>query len=310
MKNSFSITLGVVVTSAIMFSCKQEVSGSGDAAPVETMTSGNLTLYVDTTAQPIIEDALAVFHSIYPKARIKQVNRAESEVVNALIKDSANVAVLARPLTTQEEAHFTKQGITPRVTFFATDALALITNKKSTDTVVNLQEVYKVLQGKPSATVKKLIFDNSNSGTVQLLLKQAGVTKIATTDVYSLKDTEAVLKYVHENPGSIGIIGVNWLVQPPLGWEKYVENVRVLGVDNVKIDKSSKKYYKPSQSNIAAGLYPITRKLYVLNYQGKNGLGIGFETYLTAESGQRLILKSGLVPATMPTREIEVRSEL
>jgi len=308
MKNSFSITLGVVVTLAIMFSCKQE--GSGNSAPVETMTSGNLTLYVDTTAQPIIEDGLAVFHSIYPKAHIKQVNRAENEIVNALIKDSANVAVLARPLTPEEEAHFKKKNITPRVTFFATDALALITNKASTDTIVNLQEVYKVLQGKPSATVKKLIFDNSNSGTVQLLLKEAGVTKIATTDVYSLKDTEAVLKYVQENPGSIGIIGVNWLVQPPLGWEKYVENVRVLGVDNVKIDKSSKKYYKPSQSNIAAGLYPITRKLYVLNYQGKNGLGIGFETYLTAESGQRLILKSGLVPATMPTREIEVRSEL
>ncbi|TRW22078.1 phosphate ABC transporter substrate-binding protein [Flavobacterium zepuense] len=304
----------IFFAASLLISCKEESSGTTTTTSTdsqeETMTAGSLTLYVDTTAQPIIEDVLAVFSSIYDKAHIKQVNRNENDVVNALIKDSARVAVLARPLTEKEEQNFTKLGIKPKVTFFATDALALITNKTSTDTVVNLQEIYKVLQGKKSATVKKLIFDNSNSGTVQLLLKEAGVTKIATTDVYSLKDTEAVFKYVQENPGSIGIIGVNWLVQPPTAWEKYVENVRVMGVDNVKVDKGQKKYYKPSQSNIAGGLYPLTRKLYVLNYQGKNGLGMGFATYITDESGQRIILKSGLVPAVMPTREIEIRNEL
>jgi len=306
--------LFIFFAASLLMSCKEESSGTTTTtstdAQEETMTAGSLTLYVDTTAQPIIEDVLAVFSSIYDKAHIKQVNRNENDVVNALIKDSARVAVMARPLTEGEEQNFTKLGIKPRITFFATDALALITNKTSTDTVVNLQEIYKVLQGKKSATVKKLIFDNSNSGTVQQLLKEAGVTKIATTDVYSLKDTEAVFKYVQENPGAIGIIGVNWLVQPPTAWEKYVENVRVMGVDNVKIDKGQKKYYKPSQSNIAGGLYPLTRKLYVLNYQGKNGLGMGFATYITDESGQRIILKSGLVPATMPTREIEIRNEL
>ena len=306
--------LVIFFAASLLMSCKEEGPGTTTTtstdAQEETMTAGSLTLYVDTTAQPIIEDVIAVFSSIYDKAHIKQVNRNENDIVNALIKDSARVAVMARPLTKGEEQNFTKLGIKPRITFFATDALALITNKTSVDTVVNLQEIYKVLQGKKSATVKKLIFDNSNSGTVQQLLKEAGVTKIATTDVYSLKDTEAVFKYVQENPGAIGIIGVNWLVQPPTAWEKYVENVRVMGVDNVKIDKGQKKYYKPSQSNIAGGLYPLTRKLYVLNYQGKNGLGMGFATYITDESGQRIILKSGLVPATMPTREIEIRNEL
>lgn len=309
MKYLYTLFIVAVLASGIVFSCNKQASAE-NSAPEETMTSGNLTLYVDNTIQPITEDVLAVFHSVYDKAKIKQVNRNENDVVNALLRDSANVVVMARPLTPKEEEHFTKQGITPKVTYFATDAIAFITNKKSADTVVNLEDVYKVLQGKESGTVKKLVFDNPNSGTVQFLLKQADLKEVSAAGVYSLKNTEEVLKYVQDNPGAIGVIGVNWLVQPPLEWEKYVANVRVLAVDNVKIDKAEKKYYKPSQSNIATGSYPLTRKLYVLNYQGKNGLGTGFATYISAIEGQRIILKSGLLPATIPSREIEIRKDL
>ena len=84
----------------------------------------------------------------------------------------------------------------------------------------------------------------------------------------------------------------------------------MLGVDNVKIDKKVKKYYKPSQSDIATGSYPLTRKLYVLNYQGRPGLGMGFANYISAPEGQRIILKSGLLPVEIPPREIEVRKDL
>jgi phosphate transport system substrate-binding protein len=48
------------------------------------------------------------------------------------------------------------------------------------------------------------------------------------------------------------------------------------------------------------------RKLYVLNYSNKNGLGMGFATYIGAFEGQRIILKSGLLPVEIPSREINV----
>jgi phosphate transport system substrate-binding protein len=80
----------------------------------------------------------------------------------------------------------------------------------------------------------------------------------------------------------------------------------VLGVNNAKVDKGAKKYYKPSQSDIATGLYPLTRTLYVLNYEGRDGLGTGFANYVSAPDGQRIILKSGLLPVTIPPREIEI----
>jgi len=44
-----------------------------------------------------------------------------------------------------------------------------------------------------------------------------------------------------------------------------------------------------------------------LNYQPNLGLGIGFSSFMTGDRGQRIVLKSGLLPATMPGRELIIR---
>ncbi len=300
------LSLGII---ALAFSCKNEKSNEVEEVE-ETLTSGTITLYTDNTVQPIVEDVLAVFHSIYDRADIKQVNMTERQIIDAMLKDSASIAVLPRKLTADEEAYFTNKKITPRITEFATDAIALVTNKKAADTVVNLEEILNVLRGRPSGKIKGLVFDNAGSSTVQYLLNLAGVKNVPANGVYSLNTNEEVIKFVHDNNGSIGIVGVNWLVQPPKGLTQYIDNITVLAVDNVKANAKQKKYFKPNQSNIATGSYPLTRKLYVLNYQGKKGLGMGFATYISAQDGQRIILKSGLLPVEIPTREISVRNEL
>lgn len=307
MKYLNRIILLCIFAIGMLFSCKGDKAAGGES---ETLIAGKTTLLVDNTVQPIIEDVVAVFQSVYDRANIKQVNKTENELINALMKDSASVVVLPRLLTAEEDAHFKKIGIEAQVTPFAVDAIALITNKTAKDTVVNLEEVLKVLKGNTSDKVGKFVFDNANSSTVQYLLKLAGVKELPAQNVYSLKTNEEVIKYVHDTPGAIGIVGVNWLVQPPLSITKYVENITTLGLDNVKIDKGVKKYYKPTQSNIATGSYPLTRKLYVLNYRGSEGLGMGFATFIGAFEGQRIILKSGLLPVSIPAREIEVRKEL
>lgn len=291
---------------ALGVSCRKK----GDAIPGGTLTTGNVTLITDNTVQPIVEDAIAVFQGIYPLAHVKQVNKPEKEIITALMKDSAAVVVLPRMLTKDEEAHFLKKKIVPRVAHFATDAVALITNERAADTVVNLEEVLKVLRGQPSSKVSKLVFDNPNSSTVQYLLSLAGVKDVPSDNIFALKTNEEVIRYVHDNNGAVGIIGVNWLLQPPTKLLPVVENVRVLGVDNVKKDGAAKKYYKPNQTNIATGDYPLTRRLYVLNYSGGQGLGMGFAIYVTSREGQRLILKSGLLPSEIPPRELSVRDNL
>lgn len=302
MKHTYKIFFALVLAVSAVFSCKTDSTGDVD----ETLVAGKTTIYVDNTIQPIVEDVLAVFHSVYDRAHITQVNLTETDLVNALLKDTASVVVMPRLLTEAESNHFKNKKITPQITHFASDAVAFITNKSATDTVIDLEEILKVMRGQASAKTGKLVFDNPNSSTVQYLLKLAGVKTVPSQNVYSLKSNEDVIKYVRDTPGVIGIVGVNWLSQPSQKMAQYVTGITVLGVDNVKIDKGVKKYYMPTQSNIATGSYPLIRKLYVLNYSNKNGLGMGFATYIGAFEGQRIILKSGLLPVEIPSREINV----
>lgn len=300
----------LLVVPAAFLSCKDD-KADGTQQPVkETILSGEINLLVDNSLQPIAEDVLAVFHNIYPNAHITQINKTDREVVESLHNNVANVAIMPRQLTDDEEKYFKDKKITPKATQFATDAIAFITNTRSTDTVIDIHEIINVLQGKESSKISRLVFDDVNSGTAGYLLNLAGAENMPNKGVFSVKSNEEVIKYIHDNAGAIGVIGVNWLLQPPPKLLNYVKNIRVLAVNNVKSDDGEKKYYKPSQSNIATGLYPLTRKVYVLNYQGKKGLGMGFATYISAFDGQRIILKSGLLPVKIPSRQISIRNEL
>jgi phosphate transport system substrate-binding protein len=222
----------LTVTGLIACLCIIACNKNQDTKPneiEETLTSGEIKVLVDNTAQPIIEDVLAVFHNVYDRANIIQVNKTENEIVRALLTDSATVAVLPRLLTAEEEEYFKRKKITPKVTHFATDAVALITNGKANDTIIELEEVLKVLKGETSPKIKSLVFDNPNSSTVQYLLKLAGVKAVPSKNIYSLKSNEEVIKYVNNNTGSVGVVGVNWLSQPPRGLTRVVESITVSG---------------------------------------------------------------------------------
>ena len=274
----------------------------------ETILQGATTILVDESVQPIVEDEVAVFESQY-NAKIKLINKPESEVINDLISDKAKIAILSRKLNTEEEKVFINKKLSPKITEFAVDAITLITNKNAKDTLVALQEVINLLQGKTSK-IKGLVFENPNSSTVHYMNNLAGVGKEAKKNVFSLQSNEEVLKYVSENDGMIGVVGLNLIVQPPSKIQNYLDKVKVMAVRNVKSQANSDAYYKPSQSNIGAGLYPLERKLYMLNYQGKEGLGMGFASFVAGEIGQRIILKSGLLPVRIPSRIIQLRKEI
>jgi phosphate transport system substrate-binding protein len=129
---------------------------------------------------------------------------------------------------------------------------------------------------------------------------------LPSSGIYALKSNADVIKYVNDNPGSIGVVGVNWLVQPPVELEAIVEDLKILGVKNIVGQPGSDAYYKPNQNDLAIGKYPLTRSLYVINCEGGAGLGTGFASFIMGDRGQRIVLKSGLLPDSIPSREINI----
>ena len=268
----------------------------------ETILKGKTKVLVDETFKPVIEDQIMIFESKYD-AKISLLAKSETEVILALVKDTANIAVLSRTLTPQELKIFENKKITPRITKIATDAIAFIANQKNNDTIIALQDVVAFMQGKPNQNIKGLVFDNPNSSSVRYMNELAGLKTIPKTGIYSFKTNEEVIKFVASNEGMIGIVGVNWLMQPALNRVETVKSVQVLSVKGI----GKKDYFSPTQNNIAEGKYPLARDLYIVNCQGYSGLGMGFASFVAGDIGQRIILKSGLLPAKMPGRNIIIR---
>jgi phosphate transport system substrate-binding protein len=271
----------------------------------ETILKGSTTILVDESLKPIVEDQVAVFESKYD-AKIRLDAKSEKEVLLSFLKDTSSIIVLSRPLDSNEIKTFQKRKVIPKVTKFATDAIALILNKRNNDTLIDLKAVVAFMKGDLNTKIKGLVFDNPNSSSVRYMNQLAGLKQTPAKGIFSFKTNEEVIQFVSENEGMIGVVGVNWLMQPTPAMEKSLANINVLNVRGLE----ATNYYAPTQNNLAEGTYPLTRDLYLINCQGFSGLGMGFASFIAGDIGQRIVLKSGLLPVQMPGRNIIIRKEI
>jgi phosphate transport system substrate-binding protein len=294
----FNVYLVLGLFIFVFFNCKKNENSTAND---QTILKGKAVIYVDETVTPIVEDEIMVFESEYD-AKFTLISKSQSEVLNSLFNKNASIVVLARDLSKKELNIFEQRKIVPKRTKFAIDGIAFVSNKSSNDTLIALKDVIGFMKGERSSKIKGLVFDNPNSSTVSYMKNLAKLNDLPEKDVYTFKTNNEVLKFVSENDGMIGIVGVNWLSQPSNSMESVIKNVNVLSVKGL----SKEGYYAPSQSNFAEGLYPLLRSLYVVNCQGSSGLGMGFSSFVAGDIGQRIVLKSGLLPFNIPTRKLNI----
>lgn len=271
----------------------------------ETILKGNVSITVDETVLPLIQDEADVFQNKYD-ATLKLIPKSEAETLNDLFNAKAGVAVLTRNLTDKEKNNFAQKKIIPKITIFAKDAIAFVRNKTSSDTLIALIDVIDFVKGNAKSSIKGLVFDNPNSSTVSYIKRMAGIDTLPEKGVYSFKSNLEVIKFVSENDGMIGVIGMNWISEPSQNMMVYLNNVSVLSVKGM----NDNTFVSPTQNNIAEGTYPLARDLYIINCQGYSGLGMGFASFIAGDVGQRIVLKSGLLPVRVPGRKFNVRNEI
>ncbi|MDI9311789.1 MAG: substrate-binding domain-containing protein [Limnohabitans sp.] len=282
-----------------LFNCNKK----GEQSASESILTGTITILVDETILPVIEDQKMVFESKY-KAKINLIGKSETEIVKSISEGKDSVAILTRSLTKAEESFFRSKKIKGRLTPLATDGIAFISNIANENSKIDLNEIIALMQGKPTK-LTGLVFDNANSSTIRYFKDLAKVQELPKEKIFSFKSNNEVIKFVSENSGMIGVVGVNWLMQPMPDFQEIVDKVAILEV----ITKNG-TFASPTQDMIASGLYPVTREIKFLNYQGRSGLGMGFASFIAGQVGQRIILKSGLVPVRVPNRNIIIRKEI
>ena len=301
--NKVKLILLIFFSFFIAQSCNQQ-KGSEDT--VDTPDSGTVKFVADESYQPIVAQEIDVFKRLNINAHPTIVYKPENEALKFLLNDSVNVALLARDLNAEERKFYASKNIHPEANRIATDAITLIVNQASNDTLITIGELKQMLTGK-SNTQKNLVFDNANSSLYRYLKQLSGVNDIKQKNIYALKNNRQVLEYVTKNAGAIGVIGLGWLGDPDADYADLVAKVKVMSVKDESSKKYPNQYFLPSQNTLMLKQYPLSRNLYIINCSGRMGLGATFTRFLLGEKGQRMIMMSNMMADSIPQREIIIK---
>lgn len=283
----------------------------------DTYTSGVISIAADESFRPIVQEEIDVFEGLFPLAGIVPRYVTEVDAVNLLLKDSLRLAITSRRLTPEEMHSFRSRKFFPQEIKIATDGLALIIHRNNPDSLISVKDLRRILTGDvkhwrelyPASPLKdiRLVFDNKNSGTVRFAVDSICRGTPLSGQMKALHTNREVIDYVARTPEAIGIVGVNWLSDrndsTGLSFSREVRVMAVSAADKATPDNS----YKPYQAYLYYGNYPLARSIYALLNDPRSALPWGFASFLASDRGQRIILKSGLVPATQPVRIVNIK---
>jgi len=280
----------------------------------ETPTSGDIKISVDESYKLLIDAELSVFSVLYQSAKITPDYKPYGDVISDFISDSVQVAVANNKLTQEQEAFLREGNYIVRTVTFAYDALALIINKENYDSLMTYANVENIFKGSLSNWTDinsksklgkiSVIFDNSKSGNVKYFKERFEITGNLPGNFFAVNSNPEVIDYISRNANGLGIISVSWISNQKDSLSmSFIDKIRVVAVTNPVLDQSV--YYRPYQGSIYEKTYPFSREVYLLSREIFTGLGSGFIAFVAGEKGQRIVLKSGLVPATMPVRLLQ-----
>ena len=333
------VFLTFLITGVLFLSsCYQRDSRS------DTPTSGITQIAVDESFAPIVEAGINVFESLNSDATIIPVYTSEQNVYDLLVEDSIRLVMGTRMLTEQEQAILKDRKQRVRSQKIAIDAIALITHKENKDTLLTINDIRDIVSGEikswkqinPDSPLDSLIvmFDTPYSGMVRYIqdslcdhrpfgknvkaLSSDGSSVIIT----HVNSHDKVIQYVASHPNALGFVGVNWIVNPvdPTNL-RFIDNVNVVSVSG-SAQATPANSHKPYPYQLALELahresplefpsrgYPLIRDIYIIITDATGGLPSGFFNFIAGDRGQRIILKSGILPANRPIRLIQVTQD-
>lgn len=310
---SYLKVLGVTII-FILNSCSESDKVFQD----ETQTRGNIKIAVDDSYRLLIDTQIYTFQSLYPKAHINPIYGTELEVLDLFMKDSVRMMVTNRPLTDEEIDYLKSYQIIARTTKIALDAVAIITNKNNKDSLIKYTQIKEIFGGKIDSWKQinsnskldklKVVFDNEESANVRFVKEKFEMATKFPATCQAVNNNEEVIKYVESHENAIGLISVNWISDRADSISKaFLDRVQVAAITN-EIDPDGINYYRPYQGYIADRSYPFIRDVYTICRESFSGLGSGFIAFVAGEKGQRIILKSGMVPSVMPVRLVQIKN--
>jgi phosphate transport system substrate-binding protein len=281
----------------LLMGCKQTKQHS----PEDTTTYGTINISVDESFRPVIEEQIKVFEGSFHGAKINAVYKPEAECLKDMYDDPATrMVIVTRSLSFADAKYFDDTlHYVPRSEKIASDAIALVVNIKSRDTLFTLHELQELLSGE-AGNNKKVVFDGLNATSairfaIDSILKGK---KFDNSKVKAVKNSREVLEYIATDTNAVGMVGISWIGNPEDSSQvNMLRKVKIAYVKcNVCVDSP---YVKPTQAAMQTRRYPLVRGLYYILKENYAGLGSGFAGFLQYERGQLIFRRAYLWPAKM-----------
>lgn len=274
-------------------------NGPHERTDTDTPKKGVIHISVDESFKPVIDSQIQVFEALFPEAKVIAEYKPEAECFRDLIKDSTRMIIVTRGLTEQEEKFYNdslKYG--PTWNKVANDAVALIVNNTSKDTILSLQKIRGILDG-TTGDKEIAVFDGlSATSTVRYAIDS--ILKGKSFDpkkVFAAKSSQDVINYVSSNDNAIGFVGVSWIGnKDDTSQLSFLKKVKIAAVE---CNCPEKTFVKPYQYNILSRRYPLVRGLYYILKENYDGLGGGFANFMEYEKGQLIFWRAYLGPTRM-----------
>ena len=267
--------------------------GEDPDAPKDTPNSGTIDIAVDETYKPVIEQQLHVFDSSNPAAHINVHYKSEAECIKDYLAGKVRLILVTRELTEEEKKYCAGRSIVPSSLALARDAVAVIVNPQSADSMLGMAQLRGILTGQYKEPYN-VVFDNGGSSTLRFIrdsiLKGAPLGK----NVFAAAGNDSVVNYVAQNPRSLGLVGLSYVSSDTDAGNTgaFISKVTVAHLFN----DSTREYLQPYQAYIALRSYPLSRNLYYIKNEPHQGLGTGFANFLTRERGQLIFHHAHLFP--------------
>ena len=295
-KQNFNIIFYVFLTLVFFTACNGKATEYG---ATDTPIKGSINISVDESFEPVMKEQIAMYEASFPGTKINAQYKTEADCLNDFFNDSLNrMIIITRGLTAIEEKFMTgKLSFNPGWNELATDAVAIIINKKSKDTLFTLNRLYDQLTGKINRT-QTMVFDGLNKTSIVRFIEDS-VLKGKTFDtsvVRAVKNSNQVLNYVATHENAIGFLGINRIGNPEDTAQ--VSMLKSVKIAYVKCDVCvNTPYVLPSQESILNRRYPLVRGLYYAVKENFTGLGSGFVSFLKYERGQLIFRRAYLGPS-------------
>ena len=301
-----------------------------------TSTSGTSTLFCDESFENIMEQEIDVFEYIYPNAHVLCRYGSEREAIDSLTNLSIKSIVIPRELTDAEVQRIKNKNRTPRTAKIAVDAVALIVNEENPASYLSTKEIGEILSGEtpnwidinPHYPDKPIIvlFDNDGSSMMNYMRDSLMNGRKFGENAQKTGSIKSLVEAIQRNKYAIGVIGVSWLspnlkeattmddLARDVQSDSIIPNMADIdnaiasaGVKTLGVMKGEDRTaYRPFQQNIYNGTYPLTRSIYMTTISPSGSPGGGFFSFVTGFTGQKLIMKTGILPARMNINVVEL----